>query len=78
MLFEVPGKQIDALGQECDLHFWRASVSLMDLEACDDFVFGWFFEGHASPFLGGKEMVSPFEPAVNSYENWVLSLSLVF
>ena len=53
VLFEVEGQEIDLFGEESDLNFRRAGITLVGLEVPDELLFGLSFEHHGyAPFLG--------------------------
>jgi len=50
MDLEVPGKMLDALAQQRNLHLWRAGVRRMNPELLDRLLFLRFSNSHISAF----------------------------
>ena len=48
--FEVPGKILDTLAEQRNLHFWRAGVRRMNPELLDHLFFLRFSNPHISAF----------------------------
>jgi hypothetical protein len=50
MDLEMPGKMLDALAQQRNLHLWRAGVRRMNPELLDHLLFLRFSNSHISAF----------------------------
>lgn len=51
VILEVPGKVLDALAKQSDLHLRRAGIRLMNPELLDDFLFLLWSNSHVFRFF---------------------------